>query len=96
MDEQMATLTAMTTGQLLTASGLMLDLAGFAVITSAVVLSKKKALQIGVSRMAGDSDEENLRLPMVMALRENSTRSLIGGVMIVLGFALQLAGVFVK
>jgi hypothetical protein len=51
---------------------------------------KKTAIDLGVSRVCGDIDEENLKLPMVQFFLKARRDSIIGFSLIVTGIAIQI------
>ena len=77
----------------LTVIGLVLTLFGAASGTYGVWLSPDQAIERGVSRLSGDVREQNLELPAVQNLLEQSHFALAGFVLIGLGTILQIAGV---
>lgn len=81
-------------GNYLSFVGLCVDTVGALLILSGVFLTKSKAIKIGVPRLAGDTDEENLRLPSVANLIFQSRRAVWGTVCLVVGFVLQAAAVW--
>jgi hypothetical protein len=74
----------------LTAIGLFLTLFGAAIAARAVILSKGSAVKIGAGALAGNTDEENLPLPMVQNLLKTSQHAKIGLLLIAGGTLLQL------
>ena len=75
-----------------TVAGLILDIIGAVVIAVPLVVSKRKAVEIGVTRLAGDTPKENLQLPAVRDRLQQSRLAKWGLGLIALGFALQLIG----
>ena len=53
-------------------------------------ISKKKALELGVSRCSGSTDEENLKLPAVKDRIEQRKYGVIGAIFIFLAFVCQV------
>jgi hypothetical protein len=43
-----------------------------------VLTSKERAIEVGITRLAGDTDDENLRLPAVRDRLNQSRRAAIG------------------
>ncbi|MFN0085502.1 MAG: hypothetical protein ACKVX9_08955 [Blastocatellia bacterium] len=74
----------------LNVAGLILALAGVIVLARGLIISRKQAMKIGVSRLAGESDEQNLLLPQVRDHMQESRRALIGTILMVVGFLLQI------
>jgi hypothetical protein len=75
-----------------TLAGLVADIVGAAVLATGLFISKERAIELGVSRVAGDTDDENLRLPAVKDRLNQSGRAVIGLSVLALGFALQAIG----
>ena len=50
----------------LNVAGLVLNIVGTLIITAGIVVSKKRAVDVGVMRLAGETLEENLQLPAVV------------------------------
>ncbi len=69
--------------------GICFDIFGALLILSGVFVTKKKAIEVGVSRFTGETDEENLRLPSVSNLLAQSKIATIGTVLLAIGFILQ-------
>ena len=71
--------------------GIVLNLLGGWILASILILDEEKALKYGVTKWAGNR-EENLRLPMVRLFLEQSRRTVIGMSVISLGYVLQIVG----
>lgn len=76
----------------LSVAGLILDIAGTIVLVSVLFVTKAKALELGVSRYASVTPEENLKLPQVRDRLTQSCWAKIGLGLLLLGFVLQLIG----
>ena len=72
--------------------GLFIGFIGSVIITLDLFISKKQAIELGVSRWAGDTEEGNLRLPQVQQLLKQSRHAKLGFGLITLGFLLQILG----
>ncbi len=72
--------------------GLVIAMSGAIVLACALIVSKKQALRVGVARVADDNDELNVNLPHVRNKQRESRFALIGMVLLVIGFLLQIAG----
>jgi hypothetical protein len=70
--------------------GLLLTLAGAIILALGLIVSRKKALKIGVSRVAEDSDDKNIHLPHVRDELRESRFALLGLIVLIIGFLLQL------
>lgn len=78
--------------QWLTVAGLMIGLAGAWILASILLASQQKALDLGTTVVAGDTDEENLKLPMVRMFLQQTRRTALGMVLITASYLLQIAG----
>jgi len=72
--------------------GLIMALVGAMTLACGLIVSRKQALKMGVSRMAEDSDDKNICLPQVRDKIKEARFALIGIVLLVVGFILQLIG----
>jgi hypothetical protein len=70
--------------------GLAISLAGAIWLACGLILSRKQALKIGVSRFAEESDEKNICLPHVRDELRESRFALIGVILLAAGFLLQI------
>ncbi len=76
----------------LTIAGLVFDVLGVAVVATNAFLSKERAVELGVMRLAGETLEENLQFPSVKHLLAESNRTKVAVALIVAGFLLQIGG----
>jgi hypothetical protein len=72
-------------------AGLVCDVIGATVLTAGLLISRTRAIELGVSRVSGDTDEENIQLPAVEDRLRQSRNAAIGLAFLVTGFALQIA-----
>lgn len=72
--------------------GLIADIAGASYIAVGLFISKQEAIELGVMRWAGETDEENLTVPAVRDRLRQATRVKWGLALLILGFALQAIG----
>lgn len=72
--------------------GLFCDIIGAFVLASGLLISKKEALELGMSYWVGDTDEENLQLPPVRDRLRQARNAKIGVALLTFGFALQIIG----
>lgn len=77
--------------KLLSLSGLGFDLVG--ALCLAKGLSNKEAIRLGVSRIAGESDDANLKLPAVRDRIMTRYWALGGAALLALGLSLQILSV---
>jgi hypothetical protein len=69
--------------------GLVIAMSGAIVLACALIISRKQALRIGVSCLAENTDDVNL--PLVRNKLRESRFALIGLILLILGFLLQIA-----
>ena len=72
--------------------GLSLDIIGAFILAYGLMISPDIAIKLWLSRFAGDTDEENLKLPVVKDRPQQSTNAKIGIVFMIIGFIFQLLG----
>lgn len=70
--------------------GLFFAMCGAMTLACGLILSRKRALKIGVSRIAEESDDKNICLPHVRDEIRESKFALIGAVLLTIGFLLQI------
>jgi hypothetical protein len=75
---------------LLNVIGLSLTLLGAIFLACNYLISNKKAAELGVSRVAGETLEENLKLPAVQDRLKQRRYAIIGLSMVILGFVIQI------
>jgi hypothetical protein len=75
-----------------TLAGLVADIVGAAVLVTGLFISNERAIELGVTRLAGDTDDENLKLPAVRDRLNQSRRAVIGLSVLAIGFLLQAIG----
>lgn len=63
---------------------------GTGLLAKATIVSKKDAIELGVSRIAGDTDEENLKLPTVKFFLRQSKIAKSGLWLVIGGIAIQV------
>ena len=72
--------------------GLLLDITGAIFLSYGLIISKKDAIDLGLSRICGESDEDNFKLPAVQDRVKQSRNAKIGVIFLVMGFLFQLCG----
>jgi hypothetical protein len=72
--------------------GLIITLAGVIVLAWGLIISRKQALNVGVSRFAEESDKKNVSLPNVQNEIRKSRFALIGVILLSIGFLFQIIG----
>jgi hypothetical protein len=68
-----------------TLAGLVADIVGAAVLATGLFISEERAIKLGVTRIAGDTDDENLKLPAVRDRLNQSRRAVVGLSVLALG-----------
>ncbi len=71
-------------------SSLVLSFLGSLAFAKGLFISQKEALRLGVSRLSGSTDEENLKLPQVQDRLIQRKWGVIGAILLIIGFVLQL------
>ena len=74
----------------LTLLGLFISFIGSCIFSFDLFISKKQTVVLGVSRLSGETDEENLRLPLVQNILKQSRHAKLAFGLISLGFLFQL------
>jgi len=72
--------------------GLFLDIVGALFLAYGVIASKKKAAELGVAHLGGDTDEQNFQIPPVRDRIQQSRNAIIGGLLLIAGFLFQIYG----
>ncbi len=80
--------------QYLNIIGLILDLIGAIILTCGLIVNKKTALELWVSKWAGTTNSENLELPQVKDRIKQSRYALWGMGFIIFWFILQILSNF--
>lgn len=75
-----------------TVAGLFMDFIGAAVLLSAAFVSKRKAAELAVPRVASDDPDVNATLPQAQDRLLQSRRAKWGLALLALGFGLQILG----
>ena len=76
--------------------GLVADIIGVSLLSWGLFASKQKALELGLMRYVGKTDEENLRQPAVADRLKQSHFAKIGVTILVVGFLCQIAATWVR
>ena len=76
--------------------GLVADIIGVGLLSWGLFVSEEKAIELGVSRVAGDTDEENVTLPAVADRLKQSLFAKWGLPILVAGFVLQIAATWMR
>ncbi|SFN76337.1 hypothetical protein SAMN04487859_108117 [Roseovarius lutimaris] len=84
------------TSDILTGLGLAITLAGAWITARAVILKEADAINIGLSRVVGGTNEEKLQLPMVQNLLASSRGARRGLLFIAGGTALQIVPIAIR
>jgi len=70
--------------------GLISGIVGAGILSYGLIINKKNAIELGVSKWAGSTDEENLKLPQVKDRLNQSKNAIIGLIFLSIGFILQI------
>ena len=71
-------------------AGLACDFLGATFIAYGLIISKEKAVELGISRWSSKIAEENLKLPQVRDRLKQSKNAKVGVAFLTIGFLLQL------
>jgi hypothetical protein len=74
--------------------GLVIAMVGAIVLACGLIVSRKQAIRIGVSRVSEDDDEINVNLPNVRNTLRQSRLAFIGLILLIVGFLLQIVAIF--
>jgi hypothetical protein len=72
--------------------GLFFDIVGAIFLSYGLIITKKEALELGLSSWASYDDKENLKIPAVKDRMKQSTNAKLGLFFLILGFAFQFLG----
>ncbi len=72
--------------------GLFLDIFGAVFLAYGVIVSKKKATELGGAYLGGDTDEQSFKIPPVRDRIQQSRNAIIGGLLLIAGFLFQIYG----
>lgn len=70
--------------------GLFSDIIGALFLSYGLLISKKSAIRLGVSRLCSKDEKENLKLPQVKDRLKQSRNAIIGLSFLTIGFLLQM------
>jgi hypothetical protein len=76
----------------ITVLGLFADIAGALILVAGAFVSKEEAVRLGVTRLAGETLEENLTLPAMQDRLKQAKRARLGVGLLILGVILQAVG----
>ncbi len=76
--------------------GLVADIIGVSLLAWGLFASKKTALELGLARWAGGTDDENLTQPAVVDRLKQSRFAMFGLPILVAGFACQIAATWIR
>lgn len=71
--------------------GLVFGIVGSTMLSYGLFINKKDAIELGVSRFCGDSEEENLKLPQIQDRLKQSRNAKWGLFFLMISFILQIA-----
>ncbi|PKP71403.1 MAG: hypothetical protein CVT82_02160 [Alphaproteobacteria bacterium HGW-Alphaproteobacteria-4] len=84
------------TSDILTGLGLAITLVGAWITARAVILKEADAISVGIPGFCGETDQENLQMPMVQNLLASSRGARRGLLFIAGGTALQIVPIAVR
>lgn len=73
--------------------GLIFDITGAIFLAYGLIISKREAMNLGLSKFGGETDEQNLKLPQVQDRIKQSRNAIFGLIFLVLGFSFQIGSV---
>lgn len=73
-----------------------MELLGTVILITGLFISKKGAIELGVDRWAGETDDENIQLPKVRDRLVQSRRAMLDGFFIIVGVGIQIFAVWFK
>ena len=74
----------------------VLNFFGSLALARGLFISRKQAIDLGVSRFSGDTDAENLKLPAVQDKLNQRKYAIIGASLLSLGLFLQLVAILLS
>jgi len=75
---------------ILNSISISLNFLGSLAFVKTFFIFKKEAIELGVARYAGETDEENIKLPAVQERLAQKKYGIIGSILLALGFMLQI------
>ena len=72
--------------------GLIFSLFGIVILSLGLIIPRKLDIKAGVSRLSEEKDEKNITLPHIRDRLRESRYALIGMVLLIIGFLLQIVG----
>ncbi len=82
-------------GNYVTSAALLIDILGAALLTIQIFVTRERAIELAIPRFAGATVEENLSNPQVQDRLKGSKYAKWGLVLLIVGFAGQLVGVWI-
>jgi len=70
--------------------GIIFSFLGAMSLVCGLLISKKEAIKLGVSRACGETEEENLKLPAVQDRLKQRKYGIIGAILLSIGVIFQL------
>ena len=81
--------------QLVNTIGLIADIIGVTLLSCGLFVRRQKALELGLSRWAGNTDEDNLKHPAVVDRLKQSYFAMWGLPILVAGFGCQILATWI-
>lgn len=72
--------------------GLIFSVSGLIILALGLIISRKRAIKASVSRISEDAEDKNINLPHAQDRLRESRHALIGLLMLIVGFLLQIIG----
>jgi hypothetical protein len=72
--------------------GLFFDIIGALIIVHGLIISKNKAFLLGSSYIRGKPDESSFKSPPTADRIKQSKNAILGGLLLIVGFVLQIIG----
>jgi hypothetical protein len=85
----------MLTAKIVASAGIILDIAGAAILARGLIISKAEALELGQATWSSDNEEQNLKLPQVRDRLMQSRNAKIGLALLTAGFLGQLIAIWI-
>ncbi len=76
--------------------GLVADIIGVSLLAWGLFASKERALELGLMRYVGETDDENLTIPAVADRLKQSRFAKFGLPILVAGFGCQIAATWIR
>jgi len=82
-------------GRTIITIGLLLDIAGAAILAFGLFVTDDQAIELGGTRWMSEDRDENLKIPSIADRIRQSNRAKFGLILLTIGFSLQIVGTWV-